>query len=152
LAAAGKALYHAAAVVASNYLSALYFVAERLGAESGLGDQARQVLAPLMQATLARAGALGLPAALTGPIERGDQATVGRHLAALRARGADDRDAVLALYAGCGLVAARMAVLKRRSAAGDGDEGTAVGPKAAPLPEPWAAIEARLWDEFEVSR
>jgi predicted short-subunit dehydrogenase-like oxidoreductase (DUF2520 family) len=79
-----KVLYHAAAVFASNYLVALEGVAEELLQNAGLaaGD-ARAALGPLMRAALDHALATGARDALTGPVSRGDAATVRRHLEAL---------------------------------------------------------------------
>ena len=77
-----KARYHAACVFASNYVVACAAVAVRLLAESVdiSEDEARQALSPLLHGALANLDALGLPAALTGPIARGDVETVARHL------------------------------------------------------------------------
>jgi len=81
------ALYHAGAVAASNYLVTLVAYAVRhyqaLGAARG---QALRAVLPLIKGTLANIERLGIPGALTGPICRGDVATVAAHLAALRAR------------------------------------------------------------------
>jgi predicted short-subunit dehydrogenase-like oxidoreductase (DUF2520 family) len=81
------ALYHAGAVVASNYLVTLLDFATRvlrtLGAER---RQALQAVLPLVRGTLANIERLGVPAALTGPIARGDAATVAGHVSALRER------------------------------------------------------------------
>lgn len=94
LAGTGKARYHAAAAIASNYLVVLAAVAERLMAEAGLpADAANAGVRALMAGTLANVADRGA-AALTGPIARGDAATVRAHLAALP----DDlRDAYRAL-------------------------------------------------------
>lgn len=83
LAPDAKASYHAGAVFASNYAVVLAAVAERLARRAGVspGD-ARSVYLPLMRGTLANL-ALGPAAALTGPIRRGDEETVRRHLATL---------------------------------------------------------------------
>jgi predicted short-subunit dehydrogenase-like oxidoreductase (DUF2520 family) len=78
----GRAAYHAAASIASNLLVALEESAAELLERSGV-DDAREVLAPLVLRTAANWAEQG-PEALTGPIARGDQATVDRHLAALR--------------------------------------------------------------------
>jgi predicted short-subunit dehydrogenase-like oxidoreductase (DUF2520 family) len=79
-----RALYHAAAVFASNYLVTLAGVAEGLLADVGFSpEQARAALGPLMSAALDNALAGGPDAALTGPVARGDAETVRRHLAAL---------------------------------------------------------------------
>ena len=75
-----KILYHAAAVVASNYLVTLLSVAARLLEGSGIGPEAaRRVLLPLVRGTLANIEARGIAEALTGPIARGDAATVAAH-------------------------------------------------------------------------
>jgi predicted short-subunit dehydrogenase-like oxidoreductase (DUF2520 family) len=68
--------------MASNYLVALEDAAERLMATTGA---ARDLLIPLVRATVdnwARDGAR----ALTGPIARGDEATVERQRAAVEER------------------------------------------------------------------
>jgi predicted short-subunit dehydrogenase-like oxidoreductase (DUF2520 family) len=80
-----RAAYHAAAAMASNYLVALECAAERLAATAGI---TRADLAPLVRASAdnwAREGA----AALTGPIARGDEATVAAHREAIAARTPD---------------------------------------------------------------
>lgn len=74
-----KVLYHAAAVIASNYLVSLLNQAEEI--LQGLGLTRAQML-PLVQGTLANYTAHGR-AALTGPIRRGDWATVAEHVRAL---------------------------------------------------------------------
>jgi predicted short-subunit dehydrogenase-like oxidoreductase (DUF2520 family) len=78
----GRAAYHAAASIASNLLVALEESAAELLERSGV-DDARELLAPLVLRTAASWSERG-PEALTGPIARGDDATVERHLAALR--------------------------------------------------------------------
>jgi len=72
--------YHAAAVVAANHLVALMGQVERLAA--GVGAPLAAYL-DLAQGSLDDVAALGPSAALTGPVRRGDTATVARHLAAL---------------------------------------------------------------------
>ena len=81
-----KPLYHAGAVVASNYLVGLVASAARLLARAGFARaDAVAALVPLVRATVANVEAAGAAAggALTGPIARGDVATVRRHLTAL---------------------------------------------------------------------
>lgn len=78
----GRAAYHAAATMASNFLIALEESAAGLLAEAGVEDP-HEVLTPLVLRTAANWSADGA-AALTGPIARGDDATVARHLEALR--------------------------------------------------------------------
>ncbi|MEO8334852.1 MAG: DUF2520 domain-containing protein [bacterium] len=75
-----RALYHAAASMASNYLITIESVAERLAVEVGLD---RAALVPLVRATLEQWTTLGARAALTGPIARGDEGTVERQRAAV---------------------------------------------------------------------
>jgi predicted short-subunit dehydrogenase-like oxidoreductase (DUF2520 family) len=84
LAAAAKPLYHAAAVLASNYTVVLTALAVQLMAATGASEEhALAALLPLLDTTLANLRHDGLPAALTGPLVRGDHGTVTRHLAAL---------------------------------------------------------------------
>ncbi|MGH7582120.1 MAG: Rossmann-like and DUF2520 domain-containing protein [Gemmatimonadales bacterium] len=81
---AEKVRYHAAAVFASNYVVVVATVAARLAREAGLGDRAEgaEVFVPLMRRTIENFAA-DPGSALTGPVARGDAATVRRHLAAL---------------------------------------------------------------------
>lgn len=72
--------YHAAAVIASNHLVALLGQAERVAASVGAPIEA---FLDLARGSLADVAALGPRAALTGPVRRGDRATVQRHLDAL---------------------------------------------------------------------
>lgn len=72
---AHRAAYHAAASFASNFVLTVLDAAERLAAPSGL-DRAH--LAPLVQQTVDNWVASGAASALTGPIARGDEATVAR--------------------------------------------------------------------------
>ena len=79
-----RALYHAAAVFASNYVVALMRVAVSLLEEAGWTEkEAVQGLATLAEGAVANVRKQGPTAALTGPIRRGDAETVARHLAAL---------------------------------------------------------------------
>jgi len=82
-----KVLYHAAAVVACNYLVTLAKLATDLWHTFGVNaHEATQALLPLLQGTVNNLGSVGLPNCLTGPIARGDIGTVQKHLAALEAR------------------------------------------------------------------
>jgi hypothetical protein len=79
-----RALYHAAAVLAGNAPLALLSVASELLVAAGLEpDIAEQGLLALLEGALANARRVGPRAALTGPVVRGDTATVARHLEAL---------------------------------------------------------------------
>jgi predicted short-subunit dehydrogenase-like oxidoreductase (DUF2520 family) len=82
-----RALYHAAAVFASNYVVALLGEAVGILEESGWTEKdAVSGLVPLAQGAVANVAKRGPMRALTGPIRRGDSETVARHLAALGAR------------------------------------------------------------------
>lgn len=74
------ARYHAAAAIAANHLVALLGQVERVAASIGAPLEAYLDLA---RGSLADVAALGPAAALTGPVRRGDTATVERHQAAL---------------------------------------------------------------------
>ncbi|WP_406247431.1 Rossmann-like and DUF2520 domain-containing protein [Microbacterium sp. M] len=74
---AHRASYHAAASFASNYLLTLLDAAELLARTAGVSD-ARDLLAPLVRQSVDNWQARGARAALTGPIVRGDVATVER--------------------------------------------------------------------------
>lgn len=80
LADSDRPLYHAGAAIASNFLVTLQRVAARLLAETGAPPEA---LVPLMTRTIENGFQL------TGPIARGDWATVEAHLAAIQARAPD---------------------------------------------------------------
>jgi predicted short-subunit dehydrogenase-like oxidoreductase (DUF2520 family) len=80
LADADHPLYHAAAVIAGNYLVTLYRTAARLFEQVGAPPEA---LVPFMQRTIDNGFVL------TGPIARGDWATVEAHLRALEERAPD---------------------------------------------------------------
>ena len=80
-------LYHAGAVMASNYVVALADTAQSLLIKAGVpADQALPVLIPLLASVVQNLAQVGLPGALTGPVERGDVASVERHLETLAAR------------------------------------------------------------------
>jgi len=81
-----KPLYHASAVMASNYLVALLGDASHLWESFGFSrDSGFHSLLPLVRSTIDNLEGLGFPDALTGPIARGDVDTVRIHLDALKA-------------------------------------------------------------------
>jgi len=85
-----KALYHAGAVVASNYLVVLLWSAVMLLETIGMEKRtALTALLPLVEGTLSNCKALGVPAALTGPIARGDAATIADHIAIMKEKRPD---------------------------------------------------------------
>jgi predicted short-subunit dehydrogenase-like oxidoreductase (DUF2520 family) len=78
------AAYHAAAGLVANGSAALAAAgAELLKAAGCPPAELGRVLGPLLRSVAQNVEALGLPGALTGPIRRGDRATVQRHLAAI---------------------------------------------------------------------
>jgi predicted short-subunit dehydrogenase-like oxidoreductase (DUF2520 family) len=80
----GRAAYHATASVASNFLVTLEAAAEAIASGAGLDRaEARELLAPLVRQTVENVAQLGPEAALTGPVARGDQATVAAQRAAV---------------------------------------------------------------------
>lgn len=87
-----RALYHAAAVFASNYVVALVGVAIGLLEQLGWTEKdAIKGLTTLADGAVANVAKRGSTAALTGPIRRGDSETVRRHLAALAKGGRSTR-------------------------------------------------------------
>jgi predicted short-subunit dehydrogenase-like oxidoreductase (DUF2520 family) len=82
-----KPLYHAAAVMASGHVVALFDLALELLMHCGLEQrQAQQILLPLLESTVKNLLTTGGARALTGTFARGDLATVQRHLQALSKR------------------------------------------------------------------
>lgn len=80
----GRAAYHAAASVASNFMVTLQAAAETIAEGAGLQPgEARALLVPLLRRTIDNLAELGPEAALTGPIARGDHATVASQRAAV---------------------------------------------------------------------
>ena len=77
----GKAVYHAAAVFASNHMVALAQTAINLLGECGFSpEHALSAITPLMQGNLMHIVEDGTVEALTGPVERNDCTTIKRHL------------------------------------------------------------------------
>ncbi|MBL0213518.1 MAG: DUF2520 domain-containing protein [Myxococcales bacterium] len=81
------AAYHAAAALASNYVVAAIDAAAAVLAATGVSpDDAARALVPLAEGALRNVSAHGTTGGLTGPVRRGDAATVARHLEALRGK------------------------------------------------------------------
>jgi len=106
LAPGSKPAYHAAAVLAAGGFDALLDAIAELGRVAGLDEAGSlAIYGPLVEQTLGNARALGIGAALTGPIVRGDVGTLRSHLDSLRLhapgvldlyRAAAEREIVLA--------------------------------------------------------
>lgn len=91
-----RPLYHAAAIMCSNFAIGLAAVAGSIWQELGTDRAtAARIMAPLMLSAATNLREIGLPGALTGPVVRGDLATVEGHVAALNAVRPD----LLPLYA-----------------------------------------------------
>jgi predicted short-subunit dehydrogenase-like oxidoreductase (DUF2520 family) len=87
------ALYHAGAVMASNYVVALADVARSLLVAAGVPEpEALPALTRLMASAVRNLVEVGLPSALTGPVVRGDVTSVERHLAALAQKAPEHQD------------------------------------------------------------
>ncbi len=85
IAGEAKPLYHAGACVVSNYLVTLIDLGARLLEATGIpAGQSSRALMPLVRGTLSNIERVGIPTALTGPIARGDMATVTKHLECMR--------------------------------------------------------------------
>ena len=80
-----KVIYHAAAVIACNYMVTLVKLATDLWETFDVPrPQAIRALMPLLRGTLHNIETVGMPNCLTGPIARGDSGTIEKHLSALR--------------------------------------------------------------------
>lgn len=91
ISAQDKALYHAAAVMASGHMTALFDIAMEMLARCNLAPRrARAILLPLLRSTLENLYTADPARALTGTFARADTTTVRRHLDALRSQGMQD--------------------------------------------------------------
>jgi len=111
LAARDKVLYHAAAVLACNYLVTLVKLATDLwGTFDVSTEEATTALLPLLRGTLNNIGNIGIPNCLTGPIARGDVGTIEKHILALEKAAPE----LVAAYRELGLQTIPIAVAKGR--------------------------------------
>jgi predicted short-subunit dehydrogenase-like oxidoreductase (DUF2520 family) len=93
-----KALYHAAAVMASGHMTALFDIATEMLTRCGLTTKrARAVLIPLLRSTLENLCASDPARALTGTFARADTSTVRRHLEAINSSAMRDAFAAYTL-------------------------------------------------------
>ncbi len=114
-----KVLYHAAAVMASNYVVTLLKLATDLWSAFGVGQaEASRALLPLLKGTLNNIEKVGLPNCLTGPIARGDMGTIRKHLKALGERA----PALLSTYQELGLQTVPISLAKGRIDASQAEE------------------------------
>jgi predicted short-subunit dehydrogenase-like oxidoreductase (DUF2520 family) len=107
---ADKPLYHAAACMASNYLTTLIHTVEEIYMSLGLTqDAAIKAFWPLVKGTLKNIEMKGTVSALTGPVARGDIGTIRKHLKALH----DKLPAYLQAYCAMGIIAADLGLEKK---------------------------------------
>src|SRR5580704_4677974 len=79
-----KEAYHAWGMFASPLLTALLAASERVALAAGVHRKAaRERMLPILRQTLVNYARLGAPGSFSGPIARGDAATVGKHLKVL---------------------------------------------------------------------
>ena len=103
---AAKTIYHAASVIACNYLTALLEAGMRCYEQAGFKrEDAQRMVEPLVRETIDNVFRLGTAQALTGPIARGDDKVVARQLEALTA--SDLR--IAAIYKQLGGIAVELA-------------------------------------------
>ncbi len=111
LKAGDKVIYHAAAVIACNYMVTLVKLASDLWQTFNVSPhQATQALLPLLRGTINNIDTVGIPQCLTGPIARGDTGTVKKHLKALQ----EKAPAILSTYRELGLQTIPVALAKGR--------------------------------------
>lgn len=112
---ADKPLYHAAACMASNYLTTLISMVETIYGHFGLkGGDAAGAFRPLLRGTLSNIESRGTVHALTGPIARGDAGTIRKHMQAL----ARNLPELLDAYRSLGIMTVGLA-LKKNSLSGE---------------------------------
>ena len=111
LKASDKVIYHAAAVIACNYLVTLVKVATDLWQTFDVPlDEATRALLPLLSGTISNIENIGIPYCLTGPIARGDTGTIKKHIKALE----EVAPSVLSTYYELGRQAVPIALAKGR--------------------------------------
>jgi predicted short-subunit dehydrogenase-like oxidoreductase (DUF2520 family) len=109
LKAGDKVAYHAAAVIACNYLVTLVKLATDLWQTFNIPPaQAVQALLPLIRGTIHNIDTVGIPQCLTGPIARGDVGTIKKHLDALQ----ESAPGLLSTYCELGLQTIPIALAK----------------------------------------
>jgi len=115
-----KALYHAAACIACNYLYTLVHLATDAWKHFDISQaDAVSAMMPILKGTLNNIEHVGFPGCLTGPIARGDVGTIAKHLAAMQER----EPSLIPLYKALGRETIPIGVAK----------GTLSGQKAAEL-------------------
>jgi predicted short-subunit dehydrogenase-like oxidoreductase (DUF2520 family) len=110
IADADKPLYHAAACIASNYLTTIIHMVEEIYQSLGLSSEDTiRAIWPLVMGTIANIETKGTVQALTGPVARGDSGTIKKHAEALRNR----LPALLQAYSALGILTADIGLKKK---------------------------------------
>jgi predicted short-subunit dehydrogenase-like oxidoreductase (DUF2520 family) len=105
-----KPLYHAAACIASNYLTTLIHMVEEIYQSLGLSRQDTiRAIWPLVMGTIANIETKGTVQALTGPVARGDTGTIKKHVEALR----NKLPELLQAYSALGILTADLGLKKK---------------------------------------
>ena len=105
-----KVRYHAAACILSNYLVTLIDSGFELLKTTGIAaDEITRAFMPLITATLGNIERSGTVNTLTGPLVRGDENTIGKHIEALKTQAPE----FLSLYQTMGLATIEMIKDKR---------------------------------------
>lgn len=104
-----KPLYHAAAVIACNYLVTLVNEAQKLLQEIGINQEnAAKMLLPLIKTTVTNIETVGIPKALSGPVARGDITTILNHIENIKKKTPE----LLELYGTLGLKTIEVSLAK----------------------------------------
>ncbi len=123
LKAGDKVVYHAAAVIACNYLVTLVKLATDLWQTFNVPiSEATRALIPLLRGTIHNIETVGIPQCLTGPIARGDTGTIKKHINALE----KIAPAVLSTYLELGRQTIPVALAKGRINAQQAEELQAI--------------------------
>ncbi len=107
---ADKPLYHAAACMASNYLTTLIHMVEEIYQSLGLNrEDTIRAIWPLVMGTIANIKTKGTVQALTGPVARGDAGTIRKHTEVLRQK----LPALLQAYSALGILTCDLGLKKK---------------------------------------
>jgi predicted short-subunit dehydrogenase-like oxidoreductase (DUF2520 family) len=104
-----RALYHAVCVFSSGYIVQLLNIIEAISTQLNFGAHWYKILGPLMETSIINSVKSSPPSALTGPIMRGDLATVKLHLQTLRRHA----PSAVNVYKAIGAESARVAFKKK---------------------------------------
>jgi predicted short-subunit dehydrogenase-like oxidoreductase (DUF2520 family) len=107
---ADKPLYHAAACIASNYLTTLIHMVEEIYQSLGFSrEDTIRAIWPLVMGTIGNIESKGTVQALTGPVARGDAGTIRKHAEALRQKLPD----LLQAYSALGILTCDVGLKKK---------------------------------------